>query len=241
MRKIGSVGLVVALALSGAIAPGAAARRSRAAGALRAGPPAGSVFVLKAGGLTVPNGALVNVVGGAKPEYAFKTKVTIEKTAAPMEVEVECENYLEQGKIQRNTATGAWSVVEVHPVEICEGAPWLEEGFSENKLTLSPPNIAIDESTVELFRNEEAMRMEERKQAENNEEVDPREPLRCAYTTVSSKGTFTTNLKKPLIVKVHNKMALRPLGVGLGCFGKAAWKGSFSLTYQGQPIFVGFE
>jgi hypothetical protein len=239
MRKIGSVGLcaAVAFAVIIATASSAAARRSR----LRAGAPAGSVFVLKAGGLTVPNGALVNVTGAAKPEYLFKTKVTVETTPSAMEVELECENYLEQGRIQRNTATGAWSVVEVHPVEICEGAPWLEEGFSENKLTLSPPNIATDESTVELFRNEEAMRTEERKQAEKGEEVDPREPLRCAYTTLLSNGRFTTNLKKPLVVKVHNKMALRPLGVGAGCFGKAAWKGSFTLTYQGQPVFPGFE
>ena len=239
MRKIGPVGLcaVVALALTIATVSNAAARRARLAAAV----PQGSVFVLKANGQTVPNGALVNLSGGAKPEYLFKTKVTVEKTAAPAEVEVECENYLEQGKIQRNVATGSWSVVEVHPVEICEGSPWLEEGFSENKLTLSPPNAAIDESSVELFRNEETMRMEERKQAENNEEVDPREPLRCAYTTVLSKGTFTTSLKKPLVVKVHNKMTLRPLGVGFGCFGKAAWKGSFSLTYQGHPVFPGFE
>jgi hypothetical protein len=143
------------------------------------------------------------------------------------------------------TATDTWRVIEVHPVEICEGAPWLEEGFSTNQLSFSPPNRATDESTVELFRTEEAIRAEERKQAEKGEPVHAREPRRCAYTTVVSKGTFKGKLggkkPKPLAAKVRNKMVSQPLAMGIGCYPKANWKGSFTLTYKGQPVFPAFE
>jgi IPT/TIG domain len=243
IRKIKSIGLftAVALALVLSAAPTAMARRSReaAANAAAAQEP---VFVLKSsGGETLPNGALVNVTGASRPEYLFKTKLTIEGVPGLKEVELECENYLEQGKIQRETATDTWRVVEVHPVEICEGEPWLEEGFSENRLSFSPPNIARDESTVELFRTEEAIRAEERKQAEKGEPVHAGEPRRCAYTTLSSKGTFSRKIKKPLLAKFQNKMVSKPLADGMGCYPKAKWKGGFMLTYKGQPVFAGFE
>jgi IPT/TIG domain-containing protein len=240
MRKIKSIGLCagVALALSIATAPSAAAAE-------------GSVMVLKANGQILTNGTLVNVTMQEKPAFLFKTSVTVEGTASPVEVEVECENYLEQGKIQRDVATDTWRVVETHPIEICEGGPWLEQGFVENRLTLSPPNIATDESSVELSRSEEVVRAEERKQAELGEEVDPREPLRCAYTTTSSKGTFSKSPKKPLLARVHNKMALNHVAGDAGCgalaVGKkhakavATWKGSFAMNVAGQPVFVAFE
>jgi IPT/TIG domain len=240
IRKIKSIGLCagVALALSIVSAQSAAAE--------------GPVLVLKANGQILKNGTLVNVTMAEKPAFLFKTQVTVEGTSSPVEVEVECENYLEQGRIQRDMATGTWRVVETQPVEICTGGPWLEEGFSDNRLTFSPPNIATDESSVELFRNEEEVRAEKRKQAEKGEEVDPREPLRCAYTTTSSRGTFAKNTKKPFIAKVRNKMALQPLAVGAGCgpltVGKkrhaktaATWRGSFNLNVAGQPVFVAFE
>jgi hypothetical protein len=234
----------VGLAVTIAAAPGAAsahAHRSGAAKARRAAASAEPVFVLQAGGQTVPNGALVNVAGAGKPEYLFKTHVLIQEAPAPSEYELECENYLEQGTIERNPSTDTWRIVNVHPVEICEGEPWLEEGFSENRLTLSPGGIASDESTVEMFRNEEAIRAEERKQAEKSEAVNPHEPRRCAFTTIFSKGKYTRNLKKPLIVKVKNKMIGKSLAIGKGCVTKATWHGSFTLSYKGQPIFPGFE
>jgi hypothetical protein len=246
IRKIKSIGLftAVALALIVATAPSAMARRSRVASASVAAQ--GPLLVLKSStGETLPNGALVNVKGESKPEYLFKTKLTVEGTPGLQEVELECENYLEQGKIKRETATDTWRVIEVHPVEICEGAPWLEEGFSTNQLSFSPPNRATDESTVELFRTEEAIRAEERKQAEKGEPVHAREPRRCAYTTVVSKGTFKGKLggkkPKPLAAKVRNKMVSQPLAMGIGCYPKANWKGSFTLTYKGQPVFPAFE
>lgn len=231
----------MALLLLIAMAPSAGARRSRTRIATAPAAAQEPLFVLKAAnGETLPEGALVNVTGVTKPEYLFKTKVSIQGGGGPQEVELECENYLEQGKIRHEAATDTWRVVEVHPVEICEGSPWLEEGFAENRLTFRPPNIATDESTVELFRTEEEIRAEERKQAENGEPVHPREPRRCAYTTVVSKGTFSRKIKKPLLAKFKNKMAVRPLSIGMGCFPKATWKGGFTLTYKGGPVFVGF-
>jgi IPT/TIG domain-containing protein len=234
MTKLGktrSIGLCVGVAfvLSVATAPSASAAE-------------GPILVLKANGQTLTNGALVNVSMGTKPEFSFKSLVTVEGTTTPVEQEFECENYLEQGKIQRDMATNTWRVVEPHPVEVCEGAPWLELAMVENRLTISPPNIATDELSIELFRSEEAVRAEERKQAEAGQEVDPREPLRCAYTTTSSKGTFGRSTKKPLVAKIKGKMALHPLATGAGCgLKKAKWKGSFAMTYKGQPVFVAFE
>ncbi|HWX73703.1 MAG TPA: IPT/TIG domain-containing protein [Solirubrobacteraceae bacterium] len=201
----------------------------------------GSVFVLKANGEILKNGQLVNLTGVTKPEYLFKTKVFVEGSSGFVEQELECENYLEQGRIQREPATGVWRVIEAHPIEICEGSPWLEEGTSTNRLTLAPPNLAFDESTVELSRTGESLRAEERKQAEKGQEVDPREPFKCVYVTARTRGTFTKSTKKPLIAKLKNKMAPSPLSSNLGCFKKANWFGSFSLNVAGAPVFLAFE
>jgi IPT/TIG domain len=199
---------------------------------------ASEVLVLKAGGQPVPNGALINVTMAERPEYIFKTHVTVQGSA-PAEVEVECENYLEQGRLER-TPNGGFRIVQTTPVEICEGEPWLEEGIVENRLSFSPPNIATDESNVELFRTEEAIRAEERKQAEKGEEIHVREPRRCGFKTTVSKGTFSRKTKKPLIIKIKNRMSGIPVNNGRGCFPKAKWTGSFAISYKGQPVFVSF-
>lgn len=217
----------VALALSVAGAPGASASE---------------VLALKAGGHTLTNGALVNVTMLEKPEYLFRTKVKVEGAPKPEPVEVECENYLEQGKLQR-TANGGWRIVQTTPVEICEGEPWLEEGLLENRLTLSAPNVATDEAVFELFRNAETVRAEERKQAERGEEVDPREPLRCVYTTTFSKGTFQRSRRKPKPFFTHIKGKMAP-DFGRsdpGCGLKAKWKGSFTMKFMGMPVFAVLE
>jgi hypothetical protein len=198
-------------------------------------------MVLQANGQTLPNGALVAVKLGTKPEFLLKALVTPEGTATPQEFELECENYLEQGKVERNSATDTWRIVD-HPVEICEGSPWLEEALVSNTLTFSPPNIATEELTAELFRPAEAVRAEERKQAEAGVEVDPREPLRCAYTTNLSRGTFTHNIKKPFIAKIKGRLSMLPVANNAGCgLKKAKWKASFTIEYKGAPVFLAFE
>jgi IPT/TIG domain len=223
-------------------APLRAPRRSRAAAAAEPG----SVLVLKAGGQVLPNGALVAVKQSVKPEFLFTALVTVEGTASPVEVSVECENFLEQGKIQREMATDTWRIVEPHPVEICEGGPWLEEAIIHNRLAFSPPNIATDELTIELSRTAEAVRAEERQQVEAGEEVDPREPRRCAYVTTISKGRFSGKITgkkpKPLEARIKGKVAQQHVPEDTGCgVKKAKWKSSYTLTYKGQPVFPAFE
>jgi IPT/TIG domain len=236
------VGLCVALALalSLAAAPGASAGR-RAHRVRGSAPPPGSVMVLKANGQTLPNGALVAVKLGVKPEFLLKALVTIEGTTTAKEFELECENYLEQGQVERNSATDVWRIVD-HPVEICEGEPWLEEALVSNTLTFTPPKTATEELSAELFRPAEAIRAEERKQAEAGVEVDPREPLRCAYATTLSKGTFSHNTKKPFTAKIKGKLTMLPVANDAGCgLKKAKWKASFTIEYKGAPVFLGYE
>jgi hypothetical protein len=163
-----------------------------------------------------------------------------------VEVSMECENFLEQGKVQRELATGTWRIVEPHPVEICEGSPWLEEGIIHNRLSFSPPNVATDELTIELSRTAEAVRAEERKQVEEGKEVDPLEPRRCAYVTTSNKGRFSGKITgkkpKPLVAKIKGKLALQHVAEDTGCgLKKAKWKSSYTLTYKGQPVFPVLE
>lgn len=212
-----------------------------------AGAPSASaepVLVLKAGGETVPNGALVSVKLAAAPEFLLKTLVTVEKTSTPVEEEVECENYLEQGKVEHASGSNTWRIVD-HPVEICEGSPWLEEALISNTLTLSGPNHATEELGAELFRSAEAIRAEERKQVEKGEEAHAREPLRCAYTTGSSKGTFAKpnpRKPKPLVAKIRGKLVAVPIAHSTGCgVKKGTWKGGFTIEYKGQPVFAAFE
>jgi len=214
----------VALASGIAIAPSAAAAET---------------LVLKANGQEIPNGALVNVATAEKPEYSFKTKVTIGGTTTPVEETIECEGYLEQGKIEHEVATGTWRVVETHPVEICEGT-WLGEAIVHNQFTLFSSGTAADESSLELFRTAEEVRAEERKQAENGEPVNPREPLRCDYTTTAG-GNIAHNPKKPLIIRIKGKAALQSVAGDTGCASKAKAKGSFTMTYQGLPVFAAME
>ncbi|HEV2980729.1 MAG TPA: IPT/TIG domain-containing protein [Solirubrobacteraceae bacterium] len=204
----------------------------------------GSVFVLKAGGAALPNGALVSVKLAAKPEFLLKTLVTEEGTSTALEEEFECENYLEQGKVEHSPGSNTWRILD-HPVEICEGSPWLEEALISNTLTLSAPNIATEELGAELFRNAEAVRAEERKQAEKSEPVHAREPLRCAYTTGTSRGKFakpSARKPKPLVAKIKGKLTMVPIAHSQGCgLKKATWKGGFTIEYKGQPVFAAFE
>jgi len=201
---------------------------------------ASELLVLKANGETIPNGALVNVATVEKPEFSFKTQITIEGTTTPVEEEIECGGYLEQGTIEHEAATGTWRVVNTHPVEVCEGT-WLAEGTVENRLTLLSSGFAADETSLELRRSEEEVRAEERTQAEAGEPVKPREPLRCDYTDTAN-GKFVKSTRKPLLVKVKGKPALQPVAGGTGCGSKKTkLKAGFTMTYQGHPVFIAFE
>jgi hypothetical protein len=223
------VGVVLALSLAAASSAAAA-----------------EVLVLKSGGVTLKNGQFVNVKMSVKPEFNFKALVTPEGTSTPLEVEVECEGFLEQGKINFNPATDVWRIVEPHPITKCEGAPWFEVATIHNRISFTPPNIANDELSIELARSPEAVEAEEKKQAEKFEEVDPREPLRCEYVTTKNKGRFggkiTGRKPKPLEAKIRGNVALRPLPEGTGCGLKhAKWKSSYTLTAAGGPVFPAFE
>jgi hypothetical protein len=207
---------------------------------------AAEVLVLKSGGQTLKNGQFVNVKMSIKPEFSFKAFVTVEGTSSPVEVEIECENFLEQGKINFNPATDVWRVVEPHPITKCEGSPWLEVALIHNRLSFSPPNIANDELSIELTRSPEEVEAEEKRQAEKFEEVDPREPLVCEYVTTGNKGRFggkiTGKHPKPLLAKIKGKVALQPVATGAGCgLKKAKWKSSYTLTAAGGPVFPAFE
>jgi IPT/TIG domain-containing protein len=233
MRKFKSIGLcsVLALALSVVSAQGASAL-----------PGSGTVLVLKANGQTLPNGALIHVAATA---YSFKTKVTVEGTSkkAAKEQEVECSaaEFLEQGKIQRDTAANAWHVVETESVDFCEGEEWFGGHAMQHPLTFSGPNVATDESTVEIFRTEEQLKAEQKEEFEREEPLHLREPKRCVYTTTSAKGSLKQRKAQPLVVKLAGKMALSPSKSNTGCGTKAKWKGTFSLTYKGQPVFASLE
>jgi IPT/TIG domain len=206
----------------------------------------GGVLVLEAGGHMLKNGQFVNVNMSIKPEFSFTAFVTIEGTSSPAEVEIECENFLEQGKINFNPVTDVWRVLEPHPITKCEGAPWLELALIHNHLMFAPPNIATDSLSIELMRSPEAVEAEERKQAEKFEEADPREPLVCEYVTTANKGKFggkaTGKKLKPLEAKIKGKVALVPRVTGAGCgLKKAKWKSSYTLTAAGGPVFPVFE
>lgn len=226
IRKTTSLGLCsgLVLALAIALAPGTAAAQT---------------LVLKASGEEIPNGALVNVATAETPEYSFKTKLTISGTTAPAEEEIECESYLEQAKIEHEAATGTWRLVEPHPVEICEGT-WLTEDIVHNQLTLTSEGKATDEASFELARSAEEVRAEERLQAEHGEPVNPREPLRCNYTSTAT-GSFKKTAKKPLLVKFKGKATPVPVAGDAGCSSKATWKGGFTLSYKGEPVFASEE
>jgi IPT/TIG domain len=229
MRKIESIGVcaLVALALSMVSASSALARR-----------PSSGVFVLKANGQVVPNGAHVDAEAAT---YFFKTHVKPEGFTSSEEEEVECENELfEQGTIQRDFATKAWQVVEMGSVDLCEGE-WFEGNTMTHALTLSAPNVVTDYSTVELFRTEEQIEEEETSEFEHGEPIHARGPTRCMYTTTSDKGTFKKREGVPLVAKVKGKLALSPSATSTGCAVKAKWKGSFTLTYLGRPISVALE
>jgi hypothetical protein len=232
MRKIRSIGLcaVVALALSIVGAQSAPAEAS-----------SGTVLVLKAGGQVVPDGALVHVTA---PSYFFKSKVTVEGTekTAAKEEEVECSTeWFEQGKIQRDLAANAWHIVETAGIDFCEGEEWFAGHAMEHLLTFTGPNIVTDESTVELFRTEEQIKAEEKEQFEHEEPIRPREPKRCVYKTTANNGHFRSRKEAPLVARIKGKMALSPSQSNPGCGAKANWKGTFTLSYKGQPIVAAFE
>jgi hypothetical protein len=251
IRKVTSTILCAAgvLALFTAVPSEAGARRAARVGdrAARAATPAagfepGSVLVLEAGGHMLTNGQFVNVSMSVKPEFLFKAFVTVQGTSQPQEVEIECENFLEQGRINYNPATDVWRVLEPRPVSKCEGSPWLELALIHNKFTISPPNIATDTLTIELMRNPEEVEAEERKQAEKFEEVHPREPLVCEYTTTVTKGRFGGKLfskkPKPLIAKIKGAVAMTPRPHDVGCGLKhAKWKSSYTMTAAAGPVF----
>jgi len=205
-----------------------------------------SVMVLEAGGQILKNGQFVLIKMSVKPEFAFKAFVTPEGTSTPLEEEVECENFLEQAKVQRDLATDTWRFVEPHPVEICEGSPWLEEAVIHNRLAFFASGEATDELSIVLTRSPETVRAEERKQAEKEEPIHAREPLRCEYITTTSKGKFKSHLTgkkpKPLEAKIKGKVAMRPVPEGKGCgLKRARWKSSYTLTAnKGQPVFSEF-
>ncbi len=196
--------------------------------------------MLKAGGQIVPNGALVEVTA---TNYSFKTKVSVEGKP-PEEEEVECESeYFERGKIQRDFAANAWHVIETEAVDFCEGegGELFEGDAMQHPLTFSAPGVAKDESSVEVFRTEEQIKDEEKQELEHGEPVRPREPQRCAYHTVTSKGRFKSRKGAPLVAKISGKMAPTPSRSGPGCGPKAKWKGTFTLTYEGRPIVAAME
>jgi hypothetical protein len=188
-----------------------------------------------ASGPEVPNGSLVNLGLQEEPEYIFTTQVTISGTGAPKEIEVECENYLQQARVEESGDTVRFA--QTHSVEICEGE-WLEEGIFQTTITLTGPGSATAESTMNLYRDEEEVRKEEREQAERGEEVEPRNPLRCNYITQRAKGKYKSTVKKPLLVKIKSKMLLNPSGSDPGCGQKGKWKGVFNVKYKGQPVFL---
>jgi hypothetical protein len=250
MRKINSIGLcaVLALALLIVAAPSALARGARRAHVrnqrvLEAEPARshGTVLVLKAGGQIVPNGALVHVTA---PNYFFKTKVTVEGTSkkAAKEVEVECSTeYFEQGNIVRNFGANAWSVVETHGIDFCEGEEWFSGHGMEHPLVFSAPNVVSDETTVELFRTEEQIKAEELEEFHHEEPIKPREPRRCVYKSVVARGHFKSKKGAPLVAKVKGRMELSPTASNKGCSIKAKWKAEFTLTYKGVPIVAALE
>lgn len=247
-----SIGLFAVLALAlgiagaqSALARGAGAHRAARAGRVHAravhGRGTGTVLVLKAGGQIIPNGAIVHVVASS---YLFKGHVTIEGTSgkAKQEEEVECETeYTEQGKIQRNLAANSWHIAEPSGVDFCEGETWFGGHGMTHPLTFSPPNIVTDNSTVELFRTEEQIKEEEQLELQHEEPIHAREPKRCVYTTLLSKGHFKSHKEMPLVVKLSGKMVLSRAESRPGCFPTAKWKGRFSATYKGMPITSAME
>jgi hypothetical protein len=246
---IRSIGVCVALvlALSAVGAQSAVARGERAHRAARtharavSGSTQGTVLVLKAGGQIVPNGAIVHVVASS---YLFKSKVAIEGTSGqkPKEEEVECETeYTEQGRIQRNLAANSWHIGETAGVDFCEGEAWFGGHGMQHPLTFSPKNVITDESTVELFRTEEQIKEEESLEIAHEEPVHAREPHRCVYTTLAGRGHFKSKKGAPLTAKINGKMVLSRAQSNPGCSNTARWKGTFSLSYKGQPVSAAFE
>jgi IPT/TIG domain len=251
MRNIRLIGICAAfaLALSVVAAPSASARAGRRAQlgaraqtrAAAKSPGSGTVLVLKAGGVMVPNGALVHVIASA---YFFKSKVTVEGTSkkAAKEEEVECATeYFEQGKVKRDFAANAWDVVETSGIDFCEGEEWFAGHATNHPLILSGPNLLTDESTVELFRTEEQIKEEEKQEFLAEEPIHAREPKRCVYNTVLGHGRFKSKKGGPIEAKVKGKMILDPLRSNPGCGLKAKWKANFSLFYKGQPITSALE
>jgi hypothetical protein len=237
---------VLALALSIVGAQSALARGERQArvrsGAVAPAKSKGTVLVLRAGGQIVPNGALVHVVATG---YSFKGKVTIEGTSkkAAKEQEVECETeYFEQGRITRNLAANSWTVGEETGIDFCEGEEWFAGHGMTHPLVLTAPNIVTDSSNVELFRTEEQIKAEEKFEFEHEEPIHAREPKHCFYNTIGGgRGHFKSKKEQaPLVAKLKGKMAVAP-GSGPGCGTKAKWKGTFTLTYLGQPIVATME
>jgi hypothetical protein len=223
---------VLALALSIVGAQSALARA-----AVKPAKSKGTVLLLTAGGQLVPDGALVHVVATG---YSFKSKVTVEGTSkkAAKEEEVECETeYFEQGRITRNLAANSWTVGEETGIDFCEGEEWFAGHGMTHPLVFTAPNIVTDGSNVELFRTEEQIKAEEKFEFEHEEPIHAREPKHCFYSTIGGgRGHFKSKKEQaPLVAKLKGKMALAP-GSGPGCGTKAKWKGSFSLTYLGQPI-----
>jgi hypothetical protein len=241
MRRIKSIGLCAALALTLSIvtAQSAFARGQRQAhGALAS---SGTVLVLKAGGQIIPNGALVHVTA---TNYFFKSKVVVEGTSkkAAKEEEVECATeYFEQGRIQRDLAANAWHIVETAGIDFCEGEEWFAGHAMEHPLTFTAPNVLTDESSVELFRTEEQVKAEEKAEFEHEEPIHAREPKRCVYKTVSATGHFRSKKGGPLVAKIRGRMAPSPSQSNPACGAKARWKAEFTLTYKGQPIVAAFE
>jgi hypothetical protein len=248
IRKVTSTILCAAgvFALVTAAPSQAGPRRAARAEALAAAADVGSVLVLKSGGQNLKNGQFVNVKMSVKPEFLFKAFVTIEGTHQPQEVEIECEEFLEQGRINFNPATDVWRVLEPHPITKCEGSPWLELAVIHNHLSIAPPNIATDTLTIEMMRSPEEVEAEERKQAEKFQEVKPRQPLVCEYQTTVSKGRFggkiTGHKPKPLEAKIKGKVIMLPRAGDAGCgLKKARWKSSYTITAAGGPVFPAFE
>ena len=243
MLKIKSLGLcaLLALALSIVGAQTALARGERHArvrsGAVQHKKSGGTVLLLTAGGQMVPDGALVHVVATG---YSFKGKVTVEGTSkkAAKEQEVECETeYFEQGTIHRNLAANSWQVTEETGIDFCEGEEWFAGHGMTHPLRLTAPNLVTDESTVELFRTEEQIKAEEKEEFLKEEPIFARKPHHCFYTNVGGgKGHFKSKKEvAPLVAKLKGKMLVAP-GSDPGCGEKARWKGTFTLTYKGQPI-----
>jgi hypothetical protein len=198
------------------------------------------VLVLKAAGEIVPNGALVHVVATG---YSFKSKVTVEGTGkkAAKEEAVECETeYFEQAHIKRNFAANSWQVTETAGLDFCEGEEWFAGHGMSHPLVLTAPNIVTDESSVELFRTEEQIKAEEKLEFEHEEPIHARDPKRCTYNTTTARGHFKSVKGGPLVAKLKGKMVVSP-GQSPNCGSKAKWKGTFTLTYKGQPIVETLE